>query len=233
MVLLTIKWFKTCTKTKWKFPQMFLNRQSAEISLNCPTNFAGPHQSSSNIETQTATLQNIAEYWTREQILEGFSSFKFEIQLFEFSCLVWGRHSGLPSEIPFWAAVNFYIFASFHFINFFQSLLQWGKNQLRMWPNCTTCQWFTVTLISMDVLVINSCEGEHWDPLMLCLLMGAICSPPALQIPFSHLQSISWILRFYSPSSSFPSPPVSIFVISFTTAEFWKTKFYTPKLLKN
>ena len=39
--------------------QMFLNRQSAEISLNCPTNFAPSHQSCCyNIETQTATLQN-------------------------------------------------------------------------------------------------------------------------------------------------------------------------------
>ena len=212
---------------------MFLNRQSAEISLNCPTNFAGPHQSSSNIETQTATLQNIAEYWTREQILEGFSSFKFEIQLFEFSCLVWGRHSGLPSKIPFWAAVNFTSLLHFTLSTFPELFCSGGKSTENiMWPHCTTCQWFTVALISMDVLVINSCEGEHWDPLMLCLLMGAICSPPALQIPFSHLQSISWILRFYSPSSSFPSPPVSIFVISFTTAEFWKTKFYTPKLLK-
>ena len=212
---------------------MFLNRQSAEISLNCPTNFAGPHQSSSNIETQTATLQNIAE------ILNQRAN-TWRILIFQiWNSTVWVLLSSMgpalwaPLRNPLLSCRQLYIFASFHFINFFQSLLQWGKNQLRMWPNCTTCQWFTVALISMDVLVINSCEGEHWDPLMLCLLMGAICSPPALQIPFSHLQSISWILRFYSPSSSSPSPPVSIFVISFTTAEFWKTKFYTPKLLKN
>ena len=41
-------------------------------------------------------------------------------------------------------------------------------------------------------------RGEHWDPLMLCLLMAAICSL-VLQIPFSDLESISWILRFIFP----------------------------------
>ena len=214
---------------------MFLNRQSAEISLNCPTNFAGPHQSSSNIETQTATLQNIAE------ILNQRAN-TWRILIFQiWNSTVWVLLSSMgpalwaPLRNPLLSCRQLLHLCFISLYQLFQSFFCSGGKSTEniMWPHCTTCQWFTVALISMDVLVINSCEGEHWDPLMLCLLMGAICSPPALQIPFSHLQSISWILRFYSPSSSSPSPPVSIFVISFTTAEFWKTKFYTPKLLKN
>ena len=58
---LSLRIYKNFSNPNGNPSQMFLNRQSAEISLNCPTNFAPSHQSCCyNIETQTATLQNIA-----------------------------------------------------------------------------------------------------------------------------------------------------------------------------
>ena len=67
---LSLRIYKNFSNPNGNPSQMFLNRQSAEISLNCPTNFAPSHQSCCyNIETQTATLQNIAillQYWNAE-----------------------------------------------------------------------------------------------------------------------------------------------------------------------
>ena len=58
--------------------------------------------------------------------------------------------------------------------------------------------WFTVALISMDLLVNNSCECEALRPIDVMFINGRNMLP-SLKIPFSDLESISWILPFIFP----------------------------------
>ena len=67
-----------------------------------------------------------------------------------------------------------------------------------LWRAINCGHWFTVALISMDILVNNSCEGEALRPIDVMFINGRNMLP-ALKIPFLDLESISWILRFIFP----------------------------------